>query len=221
MQPWIILNPSIQSSFFEDVCFHHPTTSYTTNHDIQPVTILNESFNEATCPRQAMYDENCFEVGSSMPRGRFASDASMCYEDWHRDSMIGCFLRRPRGPRDEWILWIIVNVSCEHLDTCCFILQIIQYAIYRWSEIQGLLWALAFNTVKNKVLKDIKRRWWRNIMIHHSCNISSRSSWCTTLQERVLYRLLSGWHASTSISIAKNYYAPGTFKGFWHCMLGQ
>lgn len=63
---------------------------------------------------QAMYDENCFEVGSSMPRGRFASDASMCYE------------------------------------------------------------------------------------------------------ERVLYRLLSGWHASTSISIAKNYYAPGTKqKGGW------
>ena len=28
-------------------------------------------------------------------------------------------------------------------------------------------------------------------------------------EERVLYRLLSGWHASTSISIAKNYYAPG------------
>ena len=28
-------------------------------------------------------------------------------------------------------------------------------------------------------------------------------------QERVLYRLLSGWHASTSISIAKNFYAPG------------
>eukprot|EP00435_Cladocopium_sp_Y103_P070770 s285_g36.t1 len=63
---------------------------------------------------QAMYDENCFEVGSSMPRGRFASDASMCYE------------------------------------------------------------------------------------------------------ERVLYRLLSGWHASTSISIAKNFYAPGTKqKGNW------
>lgn len=63
---------------------------------------------------QAMYDENCFEVGSSMPRGRFASDASMCYE------------------------------------------------------------------------------------------------------ERVLYRLLSGWHASTSISIAKNFYAPGTKqKGQW------
>lgn len=42
------------------------------------------------------------------------------------------------------------------------------------------------------------------------------------LQERVLYRLLSGWHASTSISIAKNYYAPGTLKGSWHCkMMGQ
>ena len=30
---------------------------------------------------QAMYDENCFEVGSAMPRGRFASDAAMCYEE--------------------------------------------------------------------------------------------------------------------------------------------
>ena len=28
-----------------------------------------------------MYDENCFEVGSAMPRGRFASDAAMCYEE--------------------------------------------------------------------------------------------------------------------------------------------
>lgn len=63
---------------------------------------------------QAMYDENCFEVGSSMPRGRFGAGDPMCYE------------------------------------------------------------------------------------------------------ERVLYRLLSGWHASTSISIAKNYYAPGTKqKGAW------
>ncbi|CAE7296207.1 AERO1 [Symbiodinium pilosum] len=38
----------------------------------------------------------------------------------------------------------------------------------------------------------------------------------TLLYERVLYRLLSGWHASTSLSIAKNYYAPGTKqKGAW------
>ncbi|CAJ1350162.1 unnamed protein product [Effrenium voratum] len=63
---------------------------------------------------QAMYDENCFEVGSTMPRGRFGANEPMCYE------------------------------------------------------------------------------------------------------ERVLYRLLSGWHVSTSISIAKNFYAPGTKqKGAW------
>eukprot|EP00931_Biecheleriopsis_adriatica_P056632 TRINITY_DN33565_c0_g1_i1.p1 TRINITY_DN33565_c0_g1~~TRINITY_DN33565_c0_g1_i1.p1 ORF type:complete len:1185 (+),score=298.75 TRINITY_DN33565_c0_g1_i1:50-3556(+) len=63
---------------------------------------------------QAMYNENCFEVGQNLPRGRYGSDESMCYE------------------------------------------------------------------------------------------------------ERVLYRLLSGWHASTSISIAKNFYAPGTKqKGAW------
>lgn len=35
-------------------------------------------------------------------------------------------------------------------------------------------------------------------------------------EERVLYRLLSGWHASTTLSIAKNFYAPGTkVKGEW------
>jgi len=63
---------------------------------------------------QAMYNENCFEVGSAMPRGRFGTNDLMCYE------------------------------------------------------------------------------------------------------ERVLYRLLSGWHASTQISIAKNFYAPGTKqKGAW------
>mmetsp|Transcript_5827 Transcript_5827/g.13893 ORF Transcript_5827/g.13893 Transcript_5827/m.13893 type:complete len:1174 (+) Transcript_5827:51-3572(+) len=63
---------------------------------------------------EAMYNENCFEVGSALPRGRFGGSTSMCYE------------------------------------------------------------------------------------------------------ERVLYRLLSGWHASTSISIFKNYYAPGTkVKGKW------
>jgi len=57
---------------------------------------------------QAMYKENCFEVGSSLPRGRFDAREHMCYE------------------------------------------------------------------------------------------------------ERVLYRLLSGWHASTTISIVKSFYAPGT-----------
>eukprot|EP00930_Biecheleria_cincta_P084104 TRINITY_DN73595_c0_g1_i1.p1 TRINITY_DN73595_c0_g1~~TRINITY_DN73595_c0_g1_i1.p1 ORF type:complete len:1181 (+),score=280.85 TRINITY_DN73595_c0_g1_i1:35-3544(+) len=63
---------------------------------------------------QAMYNENCFEVGNLLPRGRFGKDESMCYE------------------------------------------------------------------------------------------------------ERVLYRLLSGWHASTTISIVKNFYAPGTKqKGGW------
>lgn len=63
---------------------------------------------------QAMYNENCFEVGSGLPRGRFGGDPGMCYE------------------------------------------------------------------------------------------------------ERVLYRLLSGWHASTTISIAKHYYAPGTkARGAW------
>eukprot|EP00913_Durusdinium_trenchii_P026245 g24624.t1 len=30
---------------------------------------------------QAMYDENCFEVGSSMPRGRFGAGDPMCYEE--------------------------------------------------------------------------------------------------------------------------------------------
>merc|ERR1719163_1717315 len=35
-------------------------------------------------------------------------------------------------------------------------------------------------------------------------------------EERVLYRLLSGWHASTTIAIAKNFYAPGTkLKSKW------
>mmetsp|Transcript_120085 Transcript_120085/g.299554 ORF Transcript_120085/g.299554 Transcript_120085/m.299554 type:complete len:1223 (-) Transcript_120085:541-4209(-) len=63
---------------------------------------------------EAMYNENCFEVGSGLPRGRFGGEPGMCYE------------------------------------------------------------------------------------------------------ERVLYRLLSGWHASTTISITKNYYAPGTRqKGSW------
>jgi flavocytochrome c len=62
----------------------------------------------------AMYKENCFEVGSDLPRGRFGTVGSMCFE------------------------------------------------------------------------------------------------------ERVLYRLLSGWHATTEISICKNFYAPGTrLKGAW------
>lgn len=48
----------------------------------------------------------------------------------------------------------------------------------------------------------------------------------TLLQERVLYRLLSGWHASTSISIAKNYYAPGTqnagtIGGLWKVLMSH
>merc|ERR1719464_2131438 len=35
-------------------------------------------------------------------------------------------------------------------------------------------------------------------------------------EERVLYRLLSGWHASTALSVVKNFYAPGTKqKGEW------
>lgn len=63
---------------------------------------------------EAMYNENCFEVGSTLPRGRFNTGDGMCYE------------------------------------------------------------------------------------------------------ERVLYRLLSGWHASTTISIAKHFYPPGTKKkGVW------
>jgi flavocytochrome c len=63
---------------------------------------------------EAMYKENCYEVGSHLPRGQFGSENDMCYE------------------------------------------------------------------------------------------------------ERVLYRLLSGWHASTTISICKSYYAPGTrMKGVW------
>lgn len=63
---------------------------------------------------EAMYNENCFEVGSGLPRGRYGSRDDMCYE------------------------------------------------------------------------------------------------------ERILYRLLSGWHASTTIAIAKNFYAPGTKrKGAW------
>ncbi|CAE8637630.1 unnamed protein product [Polarella glacialis] len=57
---------------------------------------------------QAMYNENCFEVGKAIPRGRFGQGDSMCYE------------------------------------------------------------------------------------------------------ERVLYRLLSGWHAATTISVVKNFYSPGT-----------
>jgi len=63
---------------------------------------------------EAMYSENCFEVGNSLPRGRFGQATDMCYE------------------------------------------------------------------------------------------------------ERVLYRLLGGWHASTSIAICKHFYAPGTKKkGEW------
>eukprot|EP00929_Paragymnodinium_shiwhaense_P102064 TRINITY_DN65269_c0_g1_i1.p1 TRINITY_DN65269_c0_g1~~TRINITY_DN65269_c0_g1_i1.p1 ORF type:complete len:1260 (-),score=309.65 TRINITY_DN65269_c0_g1_i1:444-4223(-) len=62
---------------------------------------------------EAMYSENCFEVGSILPRGRFGAAESMCYE------------------------------------------------------------------------------------------------------ERVLYRLLSGWHSSTTVSIAKYFYAPGTRGKGW------
>jgi len=63
---------------------------------------------------EAMYKENCFEVGSDLPRGRFGDTNGMCYE------------------------------------------------------------------------------------------------------ERVLYRLLSGWHASTTISVCKSFFAPGTKqKGKW------
>merc|ERR1719502_259333 len=35
-------------------------------------------------------------------------------------------------------------------------------------------------------------------------------------EERVLYRLISGWQAVTTISIYKSYFAPGTrLKGAW------
>ena len=57
-----------------------------------------------------------------------------------------------------------------------------------------------------------KKMTWRSYRVFYLCifflqRITKYPS--PHFQERVLYRLLSGWHASTSISIAKNFYAPG------------
>ena len=99
MQPWIILNPS-NHPFFEHVI--SPS-----NHIIGP-THLHTSDAIRCC--QAMYDENCFEVGSSMPRGRFASDASMCYED--RTVGVGKCLTQIECKQwgiDDWWMFLVVN----------------------------------------------------------------------------------------------------------------
>ena len=203
---WTIRNPSssfdatmnhsqsIQSSFFELCYFTIQPYKNTTRIDTS-----NHIFIHLTNRRcQAMYDENCFEVGSSMPRGRFASDASMCYED--RTVGVGKFLMQIEcnwGIGDWWMFLVkknIVNVSYEHLNISgVSFSKFIQYTQF----------------ICGPKSKAFCERWLS-----------------TLLQERVLYRLLSGWHASTSISIAKNYYAPGTqnagtIGGLWKVLLSH
>jgi len=101
-------------TYWQDMC----RADATKGSDVEDINLVknperNTGYNGSHI-WQAMYNENCFEVGSNIPRGRYGQPAGMCYE------------------------------------------------------------------------------------------------------ERVLYRLLSGWHASTSISIYKNFYAPGTkVKGKW------
>lgn len=101
-------------SYWVDMC----TADHTKGSEVEDINLIknperNTGYNGSHI-WEAMYHENCFEVGKNIPRGRFGSENSMCYE------------------------------------------------------------------------------------------------------ERVLYRLLSGWHTSTTISIAKNFYAPGTrVKGAW------
>lgn len=101
-------------TYWQDMC----RADVTKGSDVEDINLVknperNTGYNGSHI-WQAMYNENCFEVGNNIPRGRYGQPAGMCYE------------------------------------------------------------------------------------------------------ERVLYRLLSGWHASTSISIYKNFFAPGTkVKGKW------
>mmetsp|Transcript_38355 Transcript_38355/g.82994 ORF Transcript_38355/g.82994 Transcript_38355/m.82994 type:complete len:1187 (-) Transcript_38355:253-3813(-) len=93
--------------YFADLCNDEPPDSLSEDVNLIKNPERNTGYNGSHI-WQAMYSENCFEVGSGLPRGRFGESLDMCYE------------------------------------------------------------------------------------------------------EMVLYRLLSGWHASTTISIAKNFYAPGS-----------
>jgi flavocytochrome c len=101
-------------TYWVDMC----SADHTKGADVEDINLIknperNTGYNGSHI-WEAMYNENCFEVGSDLPRGRYGDKQGMCYE------------------------------------------------------------------------------------------------------ERVLYRLLSGWHASTTISICKSYYAPGTrLKGAW------
>jgi flavocytochrome c len=52
---------------------------------------------------------------------------------------------------------------------------------------------------------------WKAIYEENCINLENQQDMC--LEERVLYRLLSGLHTSTTLSIAKNYYPPSKRKG--------
>ena len=54
---------------------------------------------------------------------------------------------------------------------------------------------------------------WKAIYDENCVQLDGNASSPMCYEERVLYRLLSGMHASTSISIAKNYYPPSKRKG--------
>mmetsp|Transcript_83198 Transcript_83198/g.240360 ORF Transcript_83198/g.240360 Transcript_83198/m.240360 type:complete len:1161 (+) Transcript_83198:103-3585(+) len=94
-------------TYFSDMCSGDGANTDSEDVNLMKNPERNTGYNGSHI-WEAMFKENCFEVGSGLPRGRFGGDSGMCYE------------------------------------------------------------------------------------------------------ERVLYRLLSGWHAATTISVAKNYYVPGT-----------
>ena len=76
---------------------------------------------------EAMYDENCFEVGSSMPRGRFASDASMCYEEINPEILCEPFapgilvpMTDPAGAGILMLTWLFPVLECVLWYSICF-----------------------------------------------------------------------------------------------------
>ncbi len=54
---------------------------------------------------------------------------------------------------------------------------------------------------------------WRAIYEENCIDLDGNKDQPMCYEERVLYRLLSGLHASTTLSIAKNYYPPNKMKG--------
>ena len=54
---------------------------------------------------------------------------------------------------------------------------------------------------------------WRAIYEENCIDLNGEQSQPMCYEERVMYRLLSGLHASTTLSIAKNYYPPNKRKG--------